>query len=220
MGAVNSGNNVATFNTLGESLASLAAAQTFTKAQRGGIVSLTSSSSITPDFSLANNFNLVLSHNTSLAVPTNLSAGQTGVINVRQDITGSRTMLYAWPYIFPNGVPIVLSTPGLSLDQLYYYVNAYSTASVTITAATPGVVTWTAHGFATGQRIRFTVGTLPTGLTVNVTYWVTVIDANTFSLSSSFANCQAGTLIATSGSAGTATAVMASISISSNLGFA
>lgn len=197
-------------------------AQIYTKAQRSSITSLTSGTTITPDFSLSNDFNLVLGHNATLAQPTNLVSGQKGVITVRQDLTGSRTMAFAWPYIFNLGIAIVLSTPALSLDQLYYSVNKYSTATVTITIATPGVVTWTAHGLATGDRIRLsTSGTLPTGLVASTTYWVTVIDANSFSLSTSFANAQAGTLIATSGTqSGTHTATSAEIVLSANLSLA
>ncbi|TGU44633.1 hypothetical protein EN788_22210 [Mesorhizobium sp. M2D.F.Ca.ET.145.01.1.1] len=58
-------------------------------------------------------------------------------------------------------------------------------ATVTITIASPGVVTWTGHGLAANAAVVLTTtGALPTGLTASTTYYVkTVIDANTFTLS-------------------------------------
>src|SRR5439155_25493303 len=74
-------------------------------------------------------------------------------------------------------------------------------ATVTMTIATTFVVTWTAHGFATGNQITFTTtGALPTGLTANTVYYITVVDANTFNLSTTAITLAAGTLIASIGS--------------------
>ena len=51
----------------------------------------------------------------------------------------------------------------------------------TVTIATPGVGTLTAHGLATGDAIiPTTTGTLPTGLTAGTTYFAIKIDADTF----------------------------------------
>lgn len=77
----------------------------------------------------------------------------------------------------------------------------WANATVTMTIAAPGVVTWTAHGMATGNSITFTTsGALPTGVTANTQYWITVVDANTFKLSTSLANVGAATFITTTGS--------------------
>lgn len=74
-------------------------------------------------------------------------------------------------------------------------------SGVTMTIATPCVVTWTAHGMLTGDSITFTTsGALPTGLAVNTQYWITKVSDNTFNLSTSLITLAAGTLIATSGS--------------------
>lgn len=80
--------------------------------------------------------------------------------------------------------------------------------TVTISIATPGVVTYNTHGLATGDSIYLTTtGALPTGLSVNTRYWVIKNDANTFWLATSLANALAGTKINTSGSqSGTHTA--------------
>lgn len=54
-------------------------------------------------------------------------------------------------------------------------------ATVTISIASPGVVTWAAHGLANGNRVRFsTTGALPTGLTAGTTYNVVGAAAGTF----------------------------------------
>ncbi len=46
-------------------------------------------------------------------------------------------------------------------------------STVTITVASPGVVSWTAHGLAAGTPVVFTTtGALPTGLTAGTTYYV------------------------------------------------
>lgn len=78
-------------------------------------------------------------------------------------------------------------------------------ASVTISIATPGVVTWTGHGLAAGTAVKFTTtGTLPTGLVAGTTYYVkTAVDADTFTVAAT----KDGTAIDTTGSAtGTQTA--------------
>jgi hypothetical protein len=76
------------------------------------------------------------------------------------------------------------------------------TATVTMTIATPGVVTWTSHGLSTYDKVYFTNsgGALPTGVTASTTYFVTVVDANSFKLSTTYNNAVAGTFVATSGS--------------------
>lgn len=216
-----SGATALTLPTSG-TVAVLGTAQTFTAAQRGAFVTLTDAATVAIDLSLANNYNLTLGGNRTLGVPTNPVAGQTGAISIRQDITGSRTLAYAWPYMFPGGSAPTLSTAALTFDQLYYLVNSYSTSTVTVTIATPAVMTWTAHGFASGQRIQLsTTGALPTGLAAATTYWVTVVDANTFKLSSSLANAQSATFINTSGSqSGVQTGTNFSITIANNLAIA
>lgn len=76
-----------------------------------------------------------------------------------------------------------------------------SQGTVTITIASPGVVTLNSHGLATGDSIYLTTtGALPTGLSANTRYWVIKNDANTFWLATSLANALAGTKINTSGS--------------------
>jgi hypothetical protein len=83
----------------------------------------------------------------------------------------------------------------------------YIDATVTITIAAPGVVTWTNHGLSVNDTIRFTTtGALPTGLAINTTYYVKeVLSANTFTVSAT----AGGAAITTSGTqSGTQTALV------------
>ncbi len=193
-------------------------ANTWTKAQRGAFSTLTDASTVAVDFSLANNYNLTLGGSRTLGTPTNGGVGQSGVISVRQDITGSRTLAYTWAWEFPGGTAPTLSTGKLVFDQLNYMVNTYQSSAVTVTIAAPGVMTWTAHGLVSGQKIQLaTTGALPTGLSAATTYWITVIDANTFNLSTSLANAQAATFITTTDSqSGVHTATAISITLTLN----
>ncbi len=195
-------------------------AQTFTATQSGAIQTLTDASTIAVNDAIGNNMQVQLSGNRTLGTPTNLVAGTTGFINIYQDLTGSRTLSYTWAWQFAGGTPPVLSTGKGVFDQLYYAVNRSKSSTVTVTIAAPGVMTWTGHGLYSGERIQLsTTGALPTGLSTATTYWITVVDANTFKLSTSQANMQAGTFITTSGSqSGVHTATSISITIGSNLG--
>ncbi len=203
-------------------IARLNAAQSFTAAQRGAFSTLADGATITPNLSLANQFNLTIAGNRTLGFPVNTEEGQQGVIKVRQDATGSRTMAYAWCYDWAGGVAGVLSTPGCSLDQLVYSVDKYATSAVTITIATPGVVSWVANGLATGQKVQLTTaGALPTGLAANTTYYWIANGADSGWLATSLANAAAGVKIATSGSqSGAHTMTACSIAMALNKGYA
>jgi hypothetical protein len=100
------------------------AVQSFTKAQRGSIVALTDGATITPDFSLANNFSLTIGGNRTLANPSNLTAGQSGVIVITQDGTGSRTLAYGSYFKFAAGTAPSLTTTASAVDVLAYYVES------------------------------------------------------------------------------------------------
>lgn len=127
-------------------------------------------------------------------------------------------------------IPTQISVGGLILFGLYpinpdgfsgtstYHIQAVdvlnnplpapftSSATVTITVATPAVVSWTAHGLTAGNPVVFsTTGALPTGLTAGTTYYVIAagLTANSFEVSATIG----GSAINTSGSqSGTQTA--------------
>lgn len=80
-------------------------------------------------------------------------------------------------------------------------------STVTITNASPAVVSWTGHGMTVGGPVYFTTtGALPTGLSASTRYWVSRqgFGANSFSVSTTVDNALAGTSVNTS-SAGSGT---------------
>ena len=114
--------------------AALATAQTFTAQQRGSITALTDGATITPDFSLANNFSVTLGGSRTLANPTNLTAGASGCIWITQDGTGSRTLAYGSYWDFTGGTAPTLTTTAAARDCLIYAVQ--STTQITATLIT------------------------------------------------------------------------------------
>jgi lysophospholipase L1-like esterase len=86
------------------------------------------------------------------------------------------------------------------------WVTAVS-ATVTITIASPGVVTWGGSGIFTGSAVVFsTTGALPTGLTAGTIYYVVSAVGNIFSVAAT----PGGTAINTTGTqSGTQTASIA-----------
>jgi hypothetical protein len=112
-------------------VAGLAVAQSFTKAQRGTVVALTDAATVAVDLSLANNFSLTLAGNRTLGAPTNTTAGQSGVIVVSQDSSGSRTLAFNSIYKFAGGSAPVLTTTASATDLLAYYVESSTRITVT-----------------------------------------------------------------------------------------
>jgi chemotaxis protein histidine kinase CheA len=100
------------------------AVQSFTVAQRGTITGLTDGATITPDFAAANNYSVTLGGNRTLANPTNITAGQSGVIVITQDGTGSRTLAYGSYFKFAGGTAPTLTTTAAAVDVLAYYVES------------------------------------------------------------------------------------------------
>lgn len=98
--------------------------QSFSVAQRGTITALTDGATITPNMNNANNFSVTLGGSRTLANPTNLTAGQSGVIVITQDGTGSRTLAYGSYFKFPAGTAPTLTTTASAVDVLAYYVES------------------------------------------------------------------------------------------------
>jgi len=98
--------------------------QSFTAAQRGSITALTDGATITPDFADSNNFSVTLGGNRTLANPSNITAGQSGVIVVTQDGTGSRTLAYGSYWKFAGGTAPTLTTTASAVDVIAYYVES------------------------------------------------------------------------------------------------
>jgi hypothetical protein len=128
-GVLKGTSGVVSVATAGTDYAGISTAQSFTAGQRGAVSALTDGATITPNFALANNFSLTIGGNQTLANPTNLVAGQSGVILITQDGTGSRTLAYGSNWKFSNATAPTLSTAPAAVDALVYYVN--STSAIT-----------------------------------------------------------------------------------------
>jgi hypothetical protein len=111
------------------------ATQTFTASQRGEITTLTSGSTVTPDFAASNNFTLTLGENLTIANPTNLVAGQSGSIFLVQDGTGSRTITWGSYFDWAGGTAPTLSTAASSVDRLDYIVRTTGSIHSVVTLA-------------------------------------------------------------------------------------
>ena len=110
-------------------------AQTFTAAQRGEITTLTSATTITPNFADSNNFTVTLAHNTTIANPTNLTAGQSGSIFIVQDGTGSRTAAWGSYWDFAGGTAPILTTTAAGVDRVDYIVRSSTSIHAVTTLA-------------------------------------------------------------------------------------
>ena len=89
-----------------------------------GLVTLADAATISVDMSTFINATVTLAGNRTLASPTNEKAGQSGVIFIVQDATGSRTLAYGSEWKFAGGTAPVLSTAANAVDALYYTVRA------------------------------------------------------------------------------------------------
>lgn len=95
---------------------------TFNAACRGQVDALSSASTITPNFNNSNNFSISLSTNTTIANPSNLTAGQSGAIAITYN--GGYTVAFGSYWKFPGGTaPTATSTSGKT-DVLVYYVES------------------------------------------------------------------------------------------------
>lgn len=93
--------------------------------QAADAVALSDGATITPNFNTGLNFTVTLGGNRTLANPTNAKDGQSGLIIVSQDGTGSRTLSYGANYRFPGGAAAsgVLSTTASAKDIIAYHVE-------------------------------------------------------------------------------------------------
>jgi hypothetical protein len=96
-------------------------------AQAGAVAqidTLTSGTTITPDFAASCNFTVTLGHNATIANPSNLTAGQSGSIFLVQDSTGSRTASWGTYWDFAGGTAPTLTTDASAVDRIDYIVRS------------------------------------------------------------------------------------------------
>jgi|GEM_PF-3525523 len=117
-------------------------------------------------------------------------------------------------------IPGTATNDNASAGHVGEYIASSSngaSATVTITNASPSVITWTTNEFSTTEPtpVNFTTtGALPTGLTVGTTYYTVPasVTTNTFKVATTIANAFANTPVNTSSAgSGTQTAVNAAV---------
>jgi hypothetical protein len=94
-------------------------------------VVLTDGATITPDLTAGMNFSVTLAGNRTLENPTNAQPGDSGIIIVTQDATGSRTLAYGTNWKFPGGAP-TLTTAANAVDLITYFVRSNGTIIATL----------------------------------------------------------------------------------------
>lgn len=89
----------------------------------GALVTLTDAATISVDMSTFINATVTLAGNRTLGSPTNEKVGQSGVIYIVQDATGSRTLAYGSDWKFAGGTAPTLTTTANAVDALFYTVR-------------------------------------------------------------------------------------------------
>ena len=82
----------------------------------------------TLDFSTGNNFSLTLGASITLENPTGVTTGQSGMILILQDVTGSRTLAFGSSWDFPSATAPTVTATADALSSLVYF--ARSTTSI------------------------------------------------------------------------------------------
>ena len=103
------------------------------------IVTLTDGETITPDFTLGNNFQVTIAATRNLANPTGVTTGQSGVIFIQQNATGGYSLSYGTSWDFASATPPTLITTANALNALPYF--ARSTTSIVVGSVISGIGT-------------------------------------------------------------------------------
>ena len=113
---------------------SASSVNTWTAANRGAVNTLTFGSTVTPDFAVANNFALTVTSNFTLAFPSNVAPGQSGIIVISQDAVGSRVVTWGNGWVAAGGSKPALTTTANAVDYISYYAESSSRIFVSIIA--------------------------------------------------------------------------------------
>jgi hypothetical protein len=116
------------------------------------------------------------------------------------DAAGETVVISKWEskQLAIEDLPFGSGSAGFNLIDTDGTIIDYET--VTITIATPGVVTLAGHGFAANQAVIFaTTGALPTGLVAGTTYYVRNPATNTFEVSATVGGASINTTGSQSG---------------------
>ncbi len=103
------------------------------------IVTLTDGATITPDFTLGNNFQVTIAASRTIANPTGVTTGQSGVIFIQEDGTGGYTVGWGTSWDFASSTAPTLITTASALNALPYF--ARSTTSIVVGSVISGIGT-------------------------------------------------------------------------------
>jgi len=151
--------------------------------------------------------------NTSLTISgaVNLSAGTSYVIEeIRIGVVCTNVTLYNGgiymikglnPGVFQIGGTTIPEATNTDNIRASYLLKDKAPVTTTVTIASPGVFTAVGHGYIIGDLVMLsTTGALPTGLTVNTTYYVvSVPTTDTFTVSATLGGAAINTSATQSG---------------------
>ena len=133
---------------------------------------------------------VVAENDTNLSTVNGFYRAEAYNLGVLNNVGLALSSIRRWYVTFANAVNLrgvviklgsVYNTAVVQKDVTVDLAQIRST--VTMTIASPCVVTYAGHGFLGGEKVFFaTSGALPTGLTAETSYYVKYIDANTFNL--------------------------------------
>ena len=104
------------------------------------IVGLGSTSgTVTLDFTQGNNFSMTLTAGTTLANPTGVTTGQSGVLFIQEDGTGGYAVAWGSSWDFASSTAPTLTTTASALNALPYF--ARSTTSIVVGSVIAGIGT-------------------------------------------------------------------------------
>ena len=92
------------------------------------IIRLTDAATITPNLAQTNSFIVTLGGARTMANATNIISGQSGVIFVQQDGTGSRTLSFGTGWRFPGNTAPTLTTTANAVDMIVF--TAWTTSNI------------------------------------------------------------------------------------------
>jgi hypothetical protein len=99
----------------------------------------TTSGTVTLDFTQGNNFSMTLTAGTTLANPTGVTTGQSGVLFIQEDGTGGYTVAWGTSWDFASSTAPTLTTTANALNALPYF--ARSTTSIVVGSVIAGIGT-------------------------------------------------------------------------------
>ena len=103
-------------------------------AAKGTIITLTDGASVIVSMAKANTFVVTLGDNRTLGFPSPIPPGQSGMIYIYQDGTGSRTLAYTSCWRFAGGTTPTLTTTAAAVDMLAYSVRTSATIDAALVA--------------------------------------------------------------------------------------